>query len=181
MVLNVTGMFHNPSHERAVSVKPADMEHAYENFDRQLSKNKYTIVMFKSDNCAACNRVRAEFQALEKEITDPELKIMSVTKDRMGELFKQYNIISFPTFILFKSTVVIKTWVGSDKLKEVEDFLQTNWKTSTEGIGVNDISTDGQYQLDSDDAEEGIEEEEPEEEVIQEKEKLDQDLEEDSE
>jgi len=138
------------------SSKPGETERKYEKFDRDIAENRYTLVMFKSDNCNACRKIQADFVTLKTKITDPDLKILSVTKNEMPELSKRYKIPSFPSFILFKSKDVLRTWVGSDKLKDVEDFLKSDWKRAAQTGGISNFE---RPEFDTSDEEEDEEEE----------------------
>ncbi len=92
-----------------------------ENFYKEISNGKVVV-----DNwaiwCAPCRMMAPVFEALSKELKN--VKFAKLNVDDNPEIASKYNIMSIPTFLIFKNGEPVKTLVGvmpKEKLKsEIE-------------------------------------------------------------
>ncbi len=92
-----------------------------ENFYKEISKGKVVVDSW-AIWCAPCRMMSPVFEALSKELKN--VKFAKLNVDDNPEIASKYNIMSIPTFLIFKNGEPVKTLVGvmpKEKLKsEIE-------------------------------------------------------------
>lgn len=64
--------------------------------------NQYVIVEFTANWCMACKRLKPDIEKLSLEYKN-QVTFLKVDVDKIPELAREYEVISLPTFIIFKT------------------------------------------------------------------------------
>jgi thioredoxin 1 len=99
------------------------MEHVFtvENFDSEVLKSSIPVLVdFWAPWCGPCRQMSPIVEELGHEMDASKIKVGKVNVDEVGDVAQQYNIMSIPTFLVFKNGQVVDTMVGGmskDELK----------------------------------------------------------------
>lgn len=89
-------------------------------FDKKIQENKLTIVDFFANWCGPCKMLAPIFEEVSKEYEN-EANWIKVDVDNFEELSVEYQIVSIPTIIVFKSGQPIHRVSGfQDKTKLID-------------------------------------------------------------
>lgn len=94
-----------------------------DNFDEEvLSSEKPVLVEFFSDSCVPCKRMSPVLAELEEEYND--IKIVKLNINFGAETAKKYNVLSSPTFLLFKNGAELHRLKGVVPKDDIEDIFE---------------------------------------------------------
>lgn len=94
-----------------------------ENFQETIGNSEPPIIVdFWAPWCAPCLMMEPIFKVLVKELGN-KVTIARLNVDESPETSKSYEIMSIPTFIMFKDGILVKKVIGArPKDKFLEDF-----------------------------------------------------------
>jgi thioredoxin 1 len=96
-----------------------------DNFEKVITGNKPVIVDFWAGWCGPCMMVKPEFEALSKERDDIEFGKVDVDVQR--NIASRFNVMSIPTFVVFKGGKEIGRFSGampkSSISKQIDSFI----------------------------------------------------------
>ncbi len=94
-----------------------------ENFDSEVLKSSGPVLVdFWAAWCGPCKMMLPVFEELAKELP-PGAKIGKVNVDENSELAAQYDVLSIPTFILFKDGREVTRLAGVQSKDKLLSFL----------------------------------------------------------
>ncbi|NLC87959.1 MAG: thioredoxin [Clostridiaceae bacterium] len=95
-----------------------------ENFETEILKfNGTVLVDFWADWCMPCKMMMPIITEVEEELKD-KIKVCKVNIDEQGELATRFEIMSIPTFLIFKNGKVVSSVVGMRSKSEIINLLK---------------------------------------------------------
>jgi len=97
------------------------------NFEEEVLKASGPVLVdFWAEWCGPCRIMGPIVDEIGAEFGE-KLKVVKVNVDEAGELAQKYDVMSIPSFKIFKGGEVVKEFVGSkskeDVLKLLADFI----------------------------------------------------------
>ena len=87
-----------------------------------LNSSMNVAVLFSSRTCPSCQIFKPEFQKLSESLKDQAvLYEMDIAKT---EIWRDYNILSIPTVLVFKDGKVIKQFTAIPKIEMIKEALE---------------------------------------------------------
>ena len=83
------------------------------------------LVDFYSDSCVACKKLAPVLCELEEDY-EGKLNIYKVNTNYEGDLAKEFNILSYPTLVLFKGGKDIDKQIGAKDYDDLSDWIDSN-------------------------------------------------------
>ena len=95
------------------------------NFEKEVIKSEVPVfVDFWAPWCGPCQMMGPILEELSSEYDSSKVKIAKLDVDKNQEVAGKYQVMSIPTFLVFKGGEVVDKLVGGvqkDKLKEMID------------------------------------------------------------
>jgi thioredoxin len=88
-----------------------------------LKSNLPVVVDFWAEWCWPCKMVEPIFEKLADKYKD-KIKFVKVNVDEEPEITQTYDIMSIPTFIIFKNGKEIDRMIGAAPKEIIEKFIQ---------------------------------------------------------
>lgn len=93
------------------------------NFDKEVLQSEVPVLVdFYADWCGPCKMMAPVVEELAKAY-EGKVKIGKCNIDDEMEIAQKYNVMSIPTFIIFKSGEAIDTKVGAMSKDELENKI----------------------------------------------------------
>jgi len=100
------------------------MKITIENFEKEvLNSNVPVLVDFYATWCGPCKMVSPIIEQIEKEM-DGKVKVCKIDVDEARDLAIKYEIMSIPTFLVFKNGNVVEKAVGMRDREELMKLLE---------------------------------------------------------
>lgn len=93
--------------------------------DEVINCSKPVLVDFWAAWCGPCSQMSSIIEEISNEIT-PEIKVGKINVDEQPELARQFDIISIPTFAVFKNGNIVTSTVGTAAKSELLNMLNIN-------------------------------------------------------
>jgi len=90
---------------------------------KTLSENSIVLVDFWAQWCMPCRMMAPIIESIDKEYTG-KLSVVKVDVDQDPDLANQYEVISVPTFLLFKDGKVVNRFTGGLPKAKVEELIK---------------------------------------------------------
>ena len=92
------------------------MEHTFtdQNFQKEVLESEIPVfVDFWAPWCGPCRLMGPVIEQLADELDGSKIKIGKCNVDESNEVASKYNIMSIPTFLIFKNGQVVEQMVGA--------------------------------------------------------------------
>jgi len=102
------------------------MEHTFTdaNFKEEvLSSTTPVFVDFWAPWCGPCQMMGPIVESLSEEFKDKNIKIGKMNVDENNETAGQYNVMSIPTFLMFKGGQVVDQVVGGVQKERLAEMI----------------------------------------------------------
>lgn len=94
-----------------------------DNFKEEvLQSDRPVLVEFFSDSCIPCKRMSPILAELDEEYN--EIKLVKLNINFSADTAKEYEVMSSPTFVFFKSGSEIKRVRGIQAKDDLEDIIE---------------------------------------------------------
>ncbi len=103
------------------------MEHSFtdDNFQNEVLKSDVPVLVdFWAPWCGPCRMMAPVIEELAGEIDGAKLKIGKCNVDENPGVAGQFNVMSIPTFLVFKGGKVVDTFVGGMAKQAMKDKLE---------------------------------------------------------
>lgn len=87
---------------------------------KEITKTGTVLVDFFATWCGPCRMLAPVLEELEEETN---VTIVKVDVDEIGELAREFGIMSIPTLILFKDGAAVKKVVGFQDKQSLKKFI----------------------------------------------------------
>ena len=92
-------------------------------FEEKVLKSELPVLVdFFATWCGPCKMMSPIVEEIEKEM-EGKVNVYKIDTDEATDLAMQYNIMSIPTFLIFKNGEVVNTVVGMKDKQELLDLL----------------------------------------------------------
>lgn len=104
-----------------------NMTFTKDNFKQEVEDfTGLTLVDFFASWCGPCQMMSPIIEEIIKENNDANVKIGKLDIDANQEIAARYNVMSIPTFLVFKNGKVIDKKVGYGGKQEIELLIMKN-------------------------------------------------------
>lgn len=103
------------------------MEHTFtdQNFDEEVLKSPAPVfVDFWAPWCGPCQMMGPIIASIAKEMESKNIKIGKLNVDENQEKASEYNVMSIPTFLIFKNGKVVDQVVGGVQKEKLEEVIK---------------------------------------------------------
>ncbi len=93
-----------------------------EKFNEFIKKGR-VLIDFHAHWCMPCVMMSPIVDEISKKLSG-KLKVGKINVDENSEISQKYNILSIPTFIIFKDGKIADTFIGAVSKKEMEKRIK---------------------------------------------------------
>ena len=96
-----------------------------ENFDAEVLKSPIPVLVdYWAPWCGPCQMVGPIIQELAEEMDAAKIKIAKINVDDGQAVAGKYEVLSIPTFIMFKEGKEVERLTGGLQKEELQEFIQ---------------------------------------------------------
>ncbi|MBH41676.1 MAG: thioredoxin [Candidatus Magasanikbacteria bacterium] len=96
-----------------------------ENFDAEVLKSPIPVLVdFWAPWCGPCQMVGPIIQQLAEEMDSAKIKIAKINVDEGQAIAGKCEVLSIPTFIIFKEGKEVERLTGSLQKEQLQEFIQ---------------------------------------------------------
>ena len=92
---------------------------SYNEFKKEVSDGTI-LVDFYADWCGPCQMIAPLLEQLDKEVN---VKILKINVDDLGDIARDFRVMSIPTLIVFKDGKMIKREMGYMPLERLKSLV----------------------------------------------------------
>lgn len=94
-----------------------------EEFNNAIS-NEYVLVDFYADWCGPCKMLSPIIENIAS--SRDNIKVYKVNVDELGDVAREFSVMSIPTLILFKNGVLVDKKIGFNPESVLNDWINEN-------------------------------------------------------
>ena len=95
-----------------------------ENFEKEVLKSNIPVLVdFWANWCNPCKMMIPVIEKIEEELNG-KVKVCKINVDEQQELAIKYNVMSIPTFFVFKDGKIANQTIGMQSKQEILDLLK---------------------------------------------------------
>jgi thioredoxin 1 len=95
------------------------------NFEQEVIKSPQPVLVdFWAEWCGPCKMMGPVLEELAQELAGQNIKIAKCNVDDNGELAQKYNVMSIPSFKIFKDGQIAEEWTGALPKEALKQKLQ---------------------------------------------------------
>lgn len=95
-----------------------------ENFEKEVLQTEGTVfVDFYADWCGPCKMMAPIVESLAQDLQG-QVKVCKINIDEEGEIAEKYEVMTIPTFIVFKNGEPAAKSIGVQPKEELENLLK---------------------------------------------------------
>lgn len=104
---------------------PEHLKTVGDTFKNTIKQNEVVVVMFYASWCAISKRLQEPFDELYREMAPQGIVLAKVNTIEEPDLYWQFDIKGFPTFILFKDGEQL-LFEGEPEIADIKEFIEKN-------------------------------------------------------
>ncbi len=94
------------------------------NFKEEVLDSEVPVLVdFWAPWCGPCQMMLPIIAELAEENKDKSIKIVKCNVDENGDVAGQYNVMSIPTFIMFKNGEIVETMTGGVQKEKLQAMI----------------------------------------------------------
>jgi len=98
-----------------------------DNFDAEVLQSEVPVLVdFWAPWCGPCQMMGPIIESLASEMDVSKVKIAKLNVDDNQQIAGQYQVMSIPTFVLFKGGEKVAQTVGGMQKEKLQEFIETN-------------------------------------------------------
>lgn len=113
------------SSDATVAALPEHLKTVGDTFKNTIKNNDVVVVMFYASWCSISKRLQTPFNELYAELAPKGIVLAKVDTIEEPDLYWQFDIKGFPTFVLFKDGEQL-FYEGEPEIADIKEFIETN-------------------------------------------------------
>lgn len=112
------------------------------NFNEFITKNEYGLVIFYTDDCAACVTIIERLEKLSEELTNIKVSVAKINGERNIKILEEYQINDYPALKFFRNKVPEEYYGGREE-DEIIGWLKDQVAFPVSVLEKSMVSKDG--------------------------------------